>query len=84
MHCVDVLEEAIQIAKSSGFEVRHEWLAETAGGPCRIGTKHVLFVDLSLTADEQLSQVLDGLRSCEQLKLSDSTSTVLQRLLHSD
>ncbi|HBE68050.1 MAG TPA: hypothetical protein DDW52_07855 [Planctomycetaceae bacterium] len=58
---VDILEEAVAIAKQLGFEVRTEWLAEMPAGPCRIGAKYVLFVDLSTSASEQLSQVLQAL-----------------------
>ena len=65
MHTIDILEEALQLASASGWEVRHEWLAGSRGGACRLGRNHLLFVDRSLTAEEQLDQVLEGLR--EQL-----------------
>lgn len=61
VNSVDILEEALAIAKQLGFDVRNEWLSEMPAGPCRIGAKHVLFVDLSTSASEQLSQVLRGL-----------------------
>ncbi|GAB5405745.1 MAG: hypothetical protein Aurels2KO_39760 [Aureliella sp.] len=62
VHSVDILEEAIEVAKRIGFEVRHEWLNESRGGLCRIGDRWMLFVDLSLTAAEQLEQVVGGLK----------------------
>ncbi len=62
MHTIDLLEEALWIANQSGWQVRHEWLAGSAGGACRLGQHHLLFVDRSLTAAEQLEQVIDGLR----------------------
>lgn len=62
MHTIDLLEEALQLAGQSGWQVRHEWLGGSRGGTCRLGGKHMLFVDRSLTAAEQLEQVLDGLR----------------------
>ncbi len=80
MHSIDVLEEAIGLAQMSGIEVRHEWLAESTGGICRIGTKQVLFVDLSLTAQEQLQQVIAGLRQC-QITPETETSLRLRQLL---
>lgn len=62
MHTIDLLEEALWIANQSGWQVRHEWLAGSAGGACRLGKAHLLFVDRSLTASEQLDQVIEGLR----------------------
>lgn len=62
MHTIDLLEEALWIANQSGWQVRHEWLAGAAGGACRLGKSHLLFVDRSLTASEQLEQVIEGLR----------------------
>jgi hypothetical protein len=62
MHTIDLLEEALQLASDGGWQVRHEWLGGARGGACRLGGKHMLFVDRSLTASEQLEQVLEGLR----------------------
>lgn len=62
MHTIDILEEALQLAANGGWQVRHEWLGGARAGACRLGAKHMLFVDRSLSAAEQLEQVLDGLR----------------------
>lgn len=81
MHSVDLLEEALRVAMNSGFEVRQEWLNEKGGGACRIGKRQVLFVDLSLTAQEQLEQVLAALRSAESLRTDGMTAReLIQRL----
>jgi hypothetical protein len=84
MHLVDVLEEALQLAQSSGFEVRQEWLNEKGGGACRIGERCVLFVDLSLTAQEQLEQVVAALAGRGDLKFPPSSSSELRRLFGPD
>lgn len=81
MHSVDLLEEALRVAMNSGFEVRQEWLHEKGGGACRIGKKQVLFVDLSLTAEEQLAQVVQALRSADHLHLDATNSADFKRLL---
>lgn len=82
MHCVDQLEQALQIAMNSGFQVRQEWLNEKGGGACRIGDQKVLFVDLSLTAEEQLEQVVAALRTLDNLCLSNlQSSPLLKRLV---
>ena len=62
MHTIDLLEEALQLASAGGWHVRHEWLGGLRGGSCRLAGRHMLFVDRSLTAAEQLEQVLEGLR----------------------
>ncbi len=80
MHSVDLLEEAIAVAAEAGFEVRQEWLAESTGGACRIGNKYVLYVDQSLTAADQLKQVIGALRECE-LHSADGLSRPLRELL---
>ncbi|RMF39552.1 MAG: hypothetical protein D6753_13555 [Planctomycetota bacterium] len=81
MHSVDLLEEALQIAMSSGYEVRQEWMDERGGGECRIGHRRILFVDLSLSAREQLEVVLAALRKSPQLRLLPTTSPELKHLL---
>lgn len=82
MHSVDVLEEVIALAEYSGFEVRREFLGESTGGACRIGGQWILFVDLSLPAGEQLSQVIAAVRATGVVQPRDSTSSVLRSLLN--
>ncbi len=81
MHSVDVLEEAIELAEASGFEVRREFLGESAGGACRIAGKWLLFVDQSLPASEQLLQVVSALRTSGVVYPQALTSPVLRSLL---
>jgi hypothetical protein len=84
MHSVDLLEEALKLAEDSGFEVRREWLGESTGGVCRLGPKWLLFVDLSLPADDQLTQVIQALRPCDFLRLDGELSPPLKRMLKPD
>jgi hypothetical protein len=81
MHSVDLLEEALKLAEDSGFEVRREWLGESTGGACRLGAKWLLFVDLSLPADDQLTQAIAALRHCDFLRRDAELSLPLRRLL---
>ncbi|MCA9132421.1 MAG: hypothetical protein KDA45_04680 [Planctomycetales bacterium] len=82
MHSVDLLEEALQLAQQAGFEIRREWLGESTGGACRIGTRWVLFVDLSLPAHEQLMQVIKALKNADFFHADAGLSPPLRRLLH--
>ena len=78
MHSIDLLEEVITLAEFYGFEVRREFLGESTGGACRIAGQWILFVDLSLPAAEQLSQVIAAVRSTGIVQPLDSTSRVLR------
>ncbi len=82
VHSVEVLEEALQLARSAGFEIRSEFLGESAGGACRLGEKWMLFVDLSLPAQEQLTQVVEALRKSGVIQPAADTSYRLRRLLN--
>jgi hypothetical protein len=62
MHTVDLLEQAISAAQALGYEVRLEWLGGAAGGACEFGGKRWVFIDLALSADEQLEQVIEALQ----------------------
>ncbi len=81
MHSVDVLEEALTLAMNSGVQVRQEWLQERGGGMCRVGQDWILFVDLSLTAQEQLEQVVQALREWGKCRIDASCSPQLERML---
>ena len=83
MHSVDLLEEVIALVEYYGFEVRREVLSESAGGACRMGGRWILFVDQSLPAAEQLSQVIAAVRSTHAVVPIQSTSNALRRLLGS-
>ena len=62
MHTIDLFEEATKVARQLGYTIRLEWLDGAAGGGCEFGGRKWIFVDLSLSAAEQLGQVLDAIR----------------------
>jgi len=79
MHTIDLLEEAVQLARTHGWQVRYEWLDGARGGACRLGAKQLLFIDRSLTAAEQLNQVVMALR--ESSSAAESPVVVITKLL---
>ncbi len=81
MHSVDILAEAITLAEKNDFEVRQEYLGGSTGGACRIAGRWILFVDLSLPIDEQLTQTIAALRSSRVIDSRHANSQTLQRLL---
>lgn len=83
MHTVDLLEQALALAARLGYQVRQEWLGECGGGACEYGGRKWLFVDLSLSTIEQLSQVVDALRHDPQLTAAGLPAS-LTRLLDAE
>jgi len=63
MHTVEMLEAALTLAGQIGYRVREEWLDGRGGGGCEIQGQKWIFLDLALSADEQLDTVLDTLRA---------------------
>jgi hypothetical protein len=61
-HTVQLLEVALAVARSAGYEVRMEWLGGQTGGACEVAGRRWLFVDLALSPAEQLEQVVVALR----------------------
>lgn len=81
MHTVELMDQAIIAARKLGYDIRHEWLGGVAGGGCEVAGRKWLFVDLSLSAVEQLEQV------CRVLDADPGVGTIpipaaLQRRLH--
>jgi hypothetical protein len=62
MHTVELLEEAIALAKRLGYGIREEWLGGSGGGGCEIKGRKWIFLDMALPLLDQLDTVLDTLR----------------------
>jgi hypothetical protein len=80
MHTVELLEQAIDAAQRLGYGVRHEWLGGSGGGACEFGGRKWIFVDLALSAAEQLDQVVAALESdpaLARLELPRALSSLL-------
>jgi hypothetical protein len=80
MRTVELLERALAAAKSLGYGVRHEYLGGAGGGACEFGGRKWIFVDLALSTEEQLEQVIAALRG-EPRALFADPSPELRRLL---
>lgn len=69
MHTIEMLEQAVDLAKQVGYAVRQEWLAGSGGGGCEFRGRKLLFLDLDLGPTEQLEQVLATLRREPQVAM---------------
>ena len=80
MHTVDLLDEALVVAGRLGYRLRQDWLGGSRGGGCEIRGQKWLFLDLALTPDEHLDQVIEALRGEQGLR-AVAASAELGRLL---
>jgi hypothetical protein len=71
MHTVELLEDALAVAERLGYRTRQEWLGGTGGGACQFAGQRWIFVDLALTAVEQLEQVAEALRNDPAIYLTE-------------
>ena len=62
MHTVELLEEALALAKELGYQMRQEWLGGAAGGACEIKGRKWIFLDLAAGPADQLEEVAEALR----------------------
>ena len=51
------LERLVRGAQDAGYIVRHEYFGGTGGGLCEVAGKKVLFLDLALSAADQLDRL---------------------------
>jgi len=62
MHTVELLDQALDLAGRSGYQIRQEWLGGSGGGGCELHGRKIIFLDLALAPLDQLALVLDALR----------------------
>ena len=62
MHKAQMLQEAVRLAQRLGYEIRQDWLGGGSGGACEIRGQKLMFIDLAVDIEDQLEQVVDGLR----------------------
>ena len=61
MHRVERIECLLEEAVQRGYAIRQEWLGGRGGGACEIAGRKHLFVDLALSAADQLAQISEAL-----------------------
>lgn len=80
MHTIELLEQVLVVAERLRYGVRHEWLGGQGCSACEFGGRKWLFVDLAVTAAEQLEQVVEALRRDPGIHLLE-LEVPLQKLL---
>jgi hypothetical protein len=80
MHTVELLTEAVEVARRLGYEVRHDWLGGNGGGHCLVRGRKWLLLDVAQTADEQLDVITDALSGEAGAKLAVKSPELAKRL----
>lgn len=67
MHTLDLLDQAIAVARDLGYRIRRDYLDGQGGGCCEIAGQKWIFVDSSQSPLEQLQSLLEALGGDESL-----------------
>jgi len=67
MHTVEMLSQALELARRLGYQIREDHLEGAGGGHCLIRGRKWLLLDLTQSAEEQLRDVLDAVRGDARL-----------------
>ena len=62
MHTVELLDEAVEVARQLGYQIRQDWLGGAGSGHCLVSGQRMLLLDLAQSPHEQLLAVRDALR----------------------
>jgi hypothetical protein len=63
MHTIELLDQAVGLAKRLGYAIRQDSFAGCGGGGCELKGRKFLFLDLDLDPEEQLEQVAAVLKA---------------------
>ena len=77
-----LIEESLHLAHEVGYHVREEPLGDLPGGPCVIGGRRTILLNLESTAADRLT-VLLGVLAGDALTGSRPKSRLLAARLHS-
>ena len=67
MHNVELLEQALIVARKLGFRVREEYVGDIDGGSCVVRGQKMLFLDPQLSIPDRLTIVCETLAADPQL-----------------
>ena len=81
MHHVELLEQALTVARKLGFLVREEYVGDIDGGSCVVRGQKMLFLDPQLSIPDRLVIVCEALAAEEQLDRSNLPEELAQRLI---
>jgi len=75
-----LLEEARQIARDLGYEVREEPLGDLPGGPCTVGGVRQVLLNLEHSASDRLERLLRAIADDPRLAAEPKSRLLAARL----
>lgn len=75
-----LLEEARHLARELGYEVREEPLGDLPGGPCRIGGRARILVNIAHAPAEQLAVLVAALAADPAVAAHPTSRLLAERL----
>ena len=73
MHSVGLREQAIQVARRLGYDIRQDWLGGEGSGHCLVRGRKILLLDLAQSPEGQFSAIRDALHG--EIQLANVTMT---------
>ena len=81
MSTLELLNEALEVAKRLDYEVRVDWFEGKTTGHCMLRGKHWLMVDLSQGSADQLQVVLETLATEKRIVEVELSKELAKSLL---
>ena len=80
MHAVGLREQAIQVARRLGYDIRQDWLGGEGSGHCLIRGRKTLLLDLAESPERQFAAIRNALDGEIQLASVTMTEQLADRL----
>ncbi len=80
MTTVELLQQAMALARRSGYQVRQEWMEGYSGGACEIKGRKCLFLDPTSPPADQLEVILDVLWADERVCAIDISAELEEEI----
>lgn len=75
-----LLEESRQLARDLGYEIREEPLGDLAGGPCRIGGRDRILLNIEHAPADQLAVLVAALANDPRVSREPTSRLLAERL----
>ena len=77
-----LLEESRHLARELGYEVKEEPLGDLPGGPCRVGGRNRILLNIEHAPAEQLAVLVAALAADPRVPQEPKSRLLAERLAH--
>jgi hypothetical protein len=75
-----LLEESRQLARDLGYEIREEPLGDLPGGPCRVGDRDRILLNIEHAPADQLAVLIAALANDPRVSREPTSRLLAERL----